>query len=85
MYGFLAKVMVFVVSTTKVLAVINVRFTIRILVICTTPAAATRLHLGRSIVFWMVMAATLNLFASGRHREVGIVLCHPGLRWVVVV
>ena len=74
--------MAFVVSITRVLALVDARFATRILVIHTAPAT-TRLQLARKI-FHAVMAAMLDSFASSRHRGVSVSFSHLGFRGVMV-
>jgi hypothetical protein len=99
-YRFLMNAGVFVVPTTRVLAVVNVRFTVRvrvrviIILACTTSIATMGLYLARNAVeFRVIMAATtLSIaFAGDGWRGVSFLLVvtlvyrtHSGVPGVVV-
>lgn len=71
--GFLLNAVVFVVPTTSVLTLINVRFAIQVFVVCAAPFTTVGFRLTRNVGLRMVMAATLDLFTSSGRIEVGIV------------
>lgn len=60
--------MVFLESTTRVLAMINARFAVRVFIVCTTPTATMGLRLTGNVVVvvLMIVTATLNFPSAGR-------------------
>lgn len=83
--GFIVNAMVFVVSTTRVLAMINARFAVRVFIVCTTPTATMGLRLTGNVavvVVLMIVTTTLDFPSAGRRGGiVSVVLRVAPVGW----